>query len=328
MKGIRGIMFGKNRRIDYVENLENHFDFRPSRNEVLVKMLYCPVNPSDFYSIYRIYHDKKDPPFISGFEGFGEVIETGEGVDSSLIGKRVNSMFFSSSYGSYTSHSIANIKDILLVDEASQDWNKNRFLVNTVTSIGLKELIDKTKTSSFLQTGASTMVGRTLLHLTGKKYSSINIVRSAKHVESLKALGASKVLVSTDPKFEANLKELIKQYNPSIGFDCVGAELTGFVFNTMPRDSCLFVYGALGLKPCSGIDPQQLIFTNKQIKGFHLYHSLLNRMPLQSYTGPVNAIYSSYKDDSETIKRYDLKDYKTMLSDYRDKSERFLFSIS
>lgn len=42
-------------------------------DEVLMKMLYSPVNPSDLYFLKGIYGDKKTLPVIPGFEGFLEV---------------------------------------------------------------------------------------------------------------------------------------------------------------------------------------------------------------------------------------------------------------
>lgn len=38
-------------------------------NQVLLKMLYSTVNPSDAYFVSGIYGDKKELPVVPGFEG-------------------------------------------------------------------------------------------------------------------------------------------------------------------------------------------------------------------------------------------------------------------
>lgn len=38
-------------------------------NQILLRMLYSTVNPSDGYFVSGIYGDKKDLPVIPGFEG-------------------------------------------------------------------------------------------------------------------------------------------------------------------------------------------------------------------------------------------------------------------
>lgn len=44
-------------------------------NQVLLRMLYSTVNPSDGYFVAGIYGDKKDLPVIPGFEGTYLMIE-------------------------------------------------------------------------------------------------------------------------------------------------------------------------------------------------------------------------------------------------------------
>lgn len=38
--------------------------------EVLLKMIYSPVNPSDLYFLKGLYGEKKVLPVVPGFEGF------------------------------------------------------------------------------------------------------------------------------------------------------------------------------------------------------------------------------------------------------------------
>lgn len=51
--------------------------------------------------------DKK-MPYILGFEGYGEILETGEGVDKNLIGKK-GSFLAGPQYGGYTQYTVTNM---------------------------------------------------------------------------------------------------------------------------------------------------------------------------------------------------------------------------
>ena len=55
------------------------------------------------------------------------------------------------------------------------------------------------------------------------------------------------VLNSNDKEFYPKLKQLIKQLKPTYLLDAVAGDLTGNIFNLMPRKSTAMVYGALSL---------------------------------------------------------------------------------
>jgi NADPH:quinone reductase-like Zn-dependent oxidoreductase len=82
--------------------------------------------------------------------------------------------------------------------------------------------------------------------------------------------GAKYVLVETEDGFQENLKTLCRQLKATTAFDAVGGALTGMMFNAMPGDSELIVYGGLSNKPASGLDTLPLIFNQKAIYGFSL----------------------------------------------------------
>ncbi|SES44603.1 Alcohol dehydrogenase GroES-like domain-containing protein [Psychrobacillus sp. OK032] len=62
----------------------------PKDNEVLVRMLARPINPSDLLPIRGAYSHRISLPNIPGYEGVGIVEDVGSLVSSFLIGKRRN----------------------------------------------------------------------------------------------------------------------------------------------------------------------------------------------------------------------------------------------
>ena len=81
-------------------------------------------------------------------------------------------------------------------------------------------------------------------------------------------------------KFDEELKDLARKLNAKIAFDAVAGELTNKVLTAMPKSSTVYVYGALELKPCQ-VDPGQLIFAKKTVKGYWLTEELQKKNLVQ-----------------------------------------------
>ncbi len=64
---------------------------KPKANEVLVKMVASPINPSDLGFIHGVYGVRRPTkfPVVAGLEGTGVVSELGPGVPSEMLGKSV-----------------------------------------------------------------------------------------------------------------------------------------------------------------------------------------------------------------------------------------------
>ena len=67
---------------------------KPERGQVLIKVEYAAINPSDIYLLDGFFHKpnvKFEYPYVPGNEGSGEVIQNGGGMLGwSLVGKRVS----------------------------------------------------------------------------------------------------------------------------------------------------------------------------------------------------------------------------------------------
>ena len=74
---------------------------------------------------------------------------------------------------------------------------------------------------------------------------------------------------------------MVEKLNATICFEAVAGELTGKILSVMPPKSVCYVYGLLSGAKCSEIDPIDLIFKEKEVKGFWLT-SYLNQMNIFS----------------------------------------------
>lgn len=63
---------------------------KPSKGQVLIKVMAAPINPSDLELFKGNYSHQKKLPTVMGFEGCGTVVENGGGmIGWSLLGKKV-----------------------------------------------------------------------------------------------------------------------------------------------------------------------------------------------------------------------------------------------
>ena len=87
MKAIRFELFGDPAEVLRVVDLPTP---EPGANEVRVRMIASPINPSDLLTIRGKYGVMPSLPFIPGYEGVGVVDKAGPGlIGKFLVGRRV-----------------------------------------------------------------------------------------------------------------------------------------------------------------------------------------------------------------------------------------------
>ena len=64
---------------------------KPEANQVLVKMIASPINPSDLGFIHGVYGTKRPMtfPVVPGLEGTGIIHELGADVPKDILGRKV-----------------------------------------------------------------------------------------------------------------------------------------------------------------------------------------------------------------------------------------------
>lgn len=87
-------------------------------------------------------------------------------------------------------------------------------------------------------------------------------------------MGADYVLNSNDSDLLEKVGKIQEEVGPTIGFDAVGGELSGAVFECMGESGIMHVYGALSGEKCNLISPLGLIFMGKKITSLNLMNWL------------------------------------------------------
>lgn len=240
-------------------------------DEVLVKMIASPVNPSDIALLRGMYNFRKPEPFIPGFEGCGMVVQVGSDQHQQLNGKRVSCYTKLPGTGTWSEFFVARVNDCIIVRDEVPAEQAACMAINPYTALGIMELIMKQGCRAVIQNAAGGQVGRMIRLLCKEKGTRvINIVRKTEHIKLLHSEGEEFALCTADPDFYTVLSKLAIQLDARIALDAAGGEMTGMLMNSMPPGSSCILYGGLSGNPVSGINSLDVIFRGKQLRGFNL----------------------------------------------------------
>lgn len=160
-------------------------------------------------------------------------------------------------------------------------------------------------------------VGKFLrLKLQKERIPLINIVRKAEQVAELQKAGFAHVLDSTTQSFERDLKKLSHELDARVAFDAVSGEMTGKLFNRLPPKSTIYVYGSLSLKMVQDVNPVDLIFHQKQIKGLHLVHNFLGERKVRDFNQELVEDHRDGHLVTKYQKTIGLEDIDTAIPEY------------
>lgn len=141
-------------------------------------------------------------------------------------------------------------------------------MINPLTILMMNEKVKAKKHKSIIHTNAATDLGIQFIkwcHF--NDYTSIHIVKSESDLLKLVGVAEENVLVLESPQFQENLENLISKLAPTIAFDSIGGSLPGQIFNLMPENSELYLYGNSVDCPLEGLNPAFFIFSGKSVKG-------------------------------------------------------------
>ena len=235
----------------------------PTAGEVLIEVHSSPINPSDFYFIGGKYGTNMPLPAVPGLEGAGVVVECGQGAEE-LMGKRVHlsggGMW--AEYKLAKAEAVVQLKDDVTIDQAATLW------VNPMTVLMFRELITTGSHTAVVQDAANSALGKMLIRLCRQEgVPLINIVRSVKSAEAIRAEGADNVLDSSDANFLTDYKAICTRLNATIAFDAIAGDMTGTVLSGLCPGGVVYVYGGLSEQPSNGIQASDIIFLGKRVEG-------------------------------------------------------------
>lgn len=242
---------------------------RPGPGQLLVEMHAAPINPSDLLFLSGRYGQKKTLPVVPGFEGSGTVVAVGSGLLPRLyLGRQVACGAATGGDGTWAEYLLTSpLSCIPLRGKVSLDQGAT-MLVNPTTAYLLMQRARRV--DAVISTAALSQVGR-MLHRLSRHYDVpiIHTVRRDEQVATLRDLGATHVLNSSDDDFEQQLYDLSHDLNATLAFDAVAGPMSARLLGAMPQGSRVVVYGALS-EDDTVVSPKPFIFEDKRLEGFWL----------------------------------------------------------
>lgn len=293
----------------------------PGRNEVLVKVAFAPIHPSDLATLSGYYGFKNPPPIVPGGEGSGEVVSAGPGVMAKyFLGKNVACTGWGKGGGVWSEYVVKSVKGgVLPLDKSLSLAQGAMSIINPLTASAFIDISKKGGHKAIVLTAAASSLSQKVNRLGRKEgIQIVNVVRREAQVDLLKGQGADIVLNSSDERFEQQLHDACHQANAHLAFDAVAGQLTNQLLKAMPQNSKVIVFSALS-KQGIQVSPDLLIFEDKMIDSFWLgpwirKQRLVKTMRLWKRT--QKQIPTHLK--SEIRKIYPLQEVKEAIQDYKD----------
>jgi NADPH:quinone reductase-like Zn-dependent oxidoreductase len=143
-------------------------------------------------------------------------------------------------------------------------------IVNPITAWALIDTAKQHRHKAIANTAAASQLGRMIMKLgQAAGLQVVNIVRRPEQVDLLKGMGAAYVLNSSEPQFQAQMREMFHNLHVTLALDAISGDMTGQLLEALPNHSEVLVYGRLSGR-YSHVSAVELMSTDKIVSGFLL----------------------------------------------------------
>jgi len=241
--------------------------------EVLVKLLFAPIHPSNINIMEGRYLYKPKLPYVGGTEGSGEVVAVANKNSRFEVGDLVivfgnGGADTASLGGTYSTHLLRHESNLIKCSKGADPKQAALAHINPVTAIGLLDSrwsgVELKEGDWVVQNAANSAVGQCVIQV-AKAYGfkTLNLVRRKELIDELKDLGADEVILDDN--------DSIKKYQGTckLAFNAVGGDSAKRVSKCMKANGVMLTYGAMSKQPVV-VSNSALIFFNMTYKGFHM----------------------------------------------------------
>mmetsp|Transcript_26771 Transcript_26771/g.36869 ORF Transcript_26771/g.36869 Transcript_26771/m.36869 type:complete len:391 (+) Transcript_26771:810-1982(+) len=248
--------FGKAQNVLKLVSIDNEASLMNlSADEVLLKHLVAPINPSDLNMIQGVYGIKPSSfPAIGGQEGVAVVEKVGSSVSDLKEGDWV--IPHAPGLATWTQRSKAKAAHLLRVSNDIPAPYAATVAVNPCSAYRMLEDFERLRPGDWLvQNGANSMVGQAVIQLArARGIRTLNVIRSdrpdaATTVRLLTNLGGD--LVVTDEYLQSRgFQEIARELPPvRLALNCVGGDSAALLARTLAPHGTLVTYGSMAHQP-------------------------------------------------------------------------------
>jgi NADPH:quinone reductase len=289
------------------------------KGQVLVKMAYSPINPSDLAFLTGQYGIQKAFPTVPGFEGSGTVIESGGGFYANYLkGKNVACVASDKGDGTYAEYMLTDATKCVALGNVSLEQASMSF-VNPLTAVELSEMAVREGFGAIVMSAAASALSHMVFYQAKKKgLGFAGVVRREEQVNKLTNWGVDYVANSSEENWTKDLYKWAKNYKKVLFLDAVGGgKLPSQILGTLPPKSKMVVYGRLDLENDNILEARDFIFNEYEVAGYWLSKTSSRKSFLQSLKD-TRKVQAMLKDGFETDinKKLKLDDFAEALKTY------------
>lgn len=328
-RSVSGLIYSQyGQPIDVVE----YKDDLPEDNsaEVKVRMMYCPINPSDINTIQGTYPIKPPLPAAGGGEGIGRVISSKS--DKFQVGDWV--IPHSQMCGTWITEKTGTSEEFIKLRNDISPIAAATLALNPSSAYRmLKDYVTLQPNDVVIQNGANSAVGQAVIPIAkAMNLITVNIVRDRENIDALKAelkeLGADVVLTEEELRAFQDFKKGVLA-KPKLALNCVGGSSSTEIARTLDAGGVHVTYGGMSLKPVVA-STASLIFKDISFRGFWISRFLKN---------PANHVgrLHMYEELTEMVAKGQLKppkyqlvpmtEYKNLLNLDGFKDVKYIFDM-
>lgn len=238
----------------------------PKDNEVLVRMLVRPINPSDLIPIRGSYAHRISLPNIPGYEGVGIVEEVGPLVSKNLIGKRVLPL---RGEGTWQEFVKTSAEYVVCIPDTIDDFTAAQMYINPITAwVACTEVLKLKPDDVLLVNACGSSIGHIFAQLSKiLGFRLIAVTRNNKYTEDLLHLGASYVINTSKVSLYETVMELTNGMGANAAIDSVGGSSGNDLAYSVRPNGNFITIGLL-----SGIQVNWADIVNKAKVNANIFH--------------------------------------------------------
>ena len=245
----------------------------PGDEEVRVRILASPINPSDLLFVRGLYAGVQPSfPSPAGFEGVGFVDALGSHVHSLVQGQRVV-VLNGEKGGNWAEYAVVPKSRLLLVPDDLSNEQAASFFINPASAIAMvRHILAVPKGEWLLQSAAGSELGRMIIKLARHDgIRTINVVRRRASVAELEQGGADAVIAAEDGSIDEQVRRLVGPQGVKYAIDPVAGDTGTQIYQALSDDGHMLVYGSLTGEPIRiGADPRFILAGNRILEVYWL----------------------------------------------------------
>ncbi len=286
----------------------------PGAEEVQIKIVARPINPSDEMFIYGVYRQKPVFPQIAGLEGAGIIEKSGRLIARDLVGRHV----IFRTRNTWAERINLKLSQIRLVPNDLNFETTCQLSLNTLTGYALLEESNLSAGEWLILTAANSTICRQIIQLAKRKnLKVIAIVRKDGYEAMLKNLGATEVLNSENDNLEKQIMAITGNGVNAI-LDAVGGKLGSVLFKAAASKSKIIIYGRLSDENVS-FYYGTVVYKNLKIEGFGIDSWIADKKKseLDSIWSDIIYLVNNKLLQVSYDKIYELQNFKEAINYYQ-----------